>query len=112
MADHCVYFIAMAAPTPVIKVGLCLSGNMRSRLQQTQTHTPYDVKLLGAVKGDRKLERAMHLKLIAFHVRGEWFQDNPVVRAFINEWMLTHPHASGEVAIDRKDHLRRFKVAA
>ena len=54
-----------------IKIGF--SADPKSRLQQLQTGTPYELTMLGYVEGDFFHESHLHRHLSDFRVQGEWF---------------------------------------
>ena len=42
------------------------------------------MKLIGTVRGDRRLEKALHKRFDHLRVRGEWFWATPELLAFID----------------------------
>lgn len=73
-----VYFIQVGVDGPV-KIGL--SRNVKGRMRSLQTAHPQRLTLLGAVDGDAELEAALHAKLAAHRLSGEWFAPHPDVMA-------------------------------
>lgn len=69
------YFIQVEDPNQhagPIKIGC--ARDVRARLSQLQTSSPYDLWLIGYVPGGEKLERELHKKYAHLHLRGEWFR--------------------------------------
>ena len=66
-----------------VKIGVARS--LGKRLMGLQCGTPYDLKLLGAVRGDYALERELHRKFEMHAHRGEWFINHPEIL----EWFLS-----------------------
>lgn len=67
--DGAVYFIA--AGEDAVKIGWALIPERR--LTALQIGNNVALRFLGSVPGSRADERAMHRRLSAFHVRGEWY---------------------------------------
>ena len=78
--NRVVYFVRCC---DFVKVGI--ASDMRDRLQTLQVGCPYELTLMGTVRGASKAERALHLALNAFHARGEWFMAPPIVRKAIRD---------------------------
>lgn len=78
-----VYFIQCGA---FVKIGQ--GGNLRKRIKYIETHTPYEVRLLGVVPcfrdQCRREELALHLRFQHLHHRLEWFHLTPEITAFID----------------------------
>ncbi len=66
----------------LIKIGT--SANLKNRWSAIQAES-----LLGFEYGDRNLEIARHQQFDAYHSHGEWFDNNAVLRAHINEVCVT-----------------------
>lgn len=94
-----VYF-AMQAKR--IKIGI--AANVQSRLLNLQSDTGGPVELIASVAGTPALERALHMKLKAHRIEGEWFHDCPEVRAAIQNSLNNFPAAP-----DRTERLRTAK---
>ena len=73
-----VYFIALHE---VIKIGV--AGDVADRVSALQVGCPYELKLLGSIKGGPRAETALHAALGIYRVRGEWFMAPKEVRAAI-----------------------------
>lgn len=73
-----VYFIALHE---VIKVGV--TGDVADRVSALQVGCPYELELLGSIKGDPRAEAALHAALCIYRVRGEWFMAPKEMRAAI-----------------------------
>lgn len=75
-----VYFIECG---DYIKIGYATS--IRTRLASLAVATPYPLKVLATVDGDRHTEFALHTRFAdAFH-RGEWFRKTPELLVFIDQ---------------------------
>lgn len=77
-----IYFIQAGHDGP-IKIGVT-GSEVSKRLRAIQTTAPHTLSLLGQVPGNRSQESAVHRKLSASLIRGEWFSPTPEVRAFID----------------------------
>ena len=64
-----------------IKIGH--SKNPEKRLSNIQTSNPKKVKLLWEFFGNIRFEYKIQRIFQKYHVRGEWFKDNEVLRTFI-----------------------------
>ena len=69
--DGYVYFIQVDVDGP-IKIGF--AADIRDRMSNLQTSSPYDLKLLAWFEGTVADERAMHAKFSQHRLRGEWFR--------------------------------------
>lgn len=76
-----VYFIE-DREARAIKVGWT-SRDPAKRLRVLQTGCPRPLALMGSVEGSKGDEKALHDRLRAYRLRGEWFSDCPEVRAQI-----------------------------
>jgi hypothetical protein len=72
------YFIELQGH---IKIGR--ADNWKKRLHSVQTNSPFQARLLLAIKGTDGRERALHELFKAHRVRGEWFVDHPEIREYI-----------------------------
>ena len=82
VAPRCsgIYFIESRSEQ-VIKIGF--ATNIHERVRDHQTSNPSPLLFLGFVPGDRREERALHLRFAADRVRGEWFAPSHELRSFI-----------------------------
>jgi len=76
-----VYFVQQGKSGP-IKIGFSKNG-WRSRLSAIQVGNPYQLDMIKAVKGDRKLETKIHSKFNKFKMVGEWFEPHPTLLKYI-----------------------------
>lgn len=65
-----VYFIQVNQSGP-IKIGY--STSVSSRLESLRISSPYDLNLLGTIKGGKSAEQKLHKRFKHLHIRGEWF---------------------------------------
>lgn len=81
-----VYFIATEADQPTVKIGK--ANNVKARLKELQTGSPFKLSVLGRVKcGSAKkslqIESKAHSDLAAHRLHGEWFALVPEVEAYL-----------------------------
>jgi hypothetical protein len=84
MNEDIVYFI-LDTDSNAVKIGYTTLKGLKRRLENLQVGTPNDLRLLGAVWGDRKTEKLLHKKFINAHIRGEWFTYTPDMNDYLNE---------------------------
>ena len=84
MNENIIYFI-LDTYSNAVKIGYTTIKGLRRRLQTLQTGTPYELRLLGAVWGDKKIEKQLHEKFHYSHIRGEWFHYTKELEEFIAE---------------------------
>lgn len=68
-----IYFIG-SDEHPYVKIGY--TDNLYRRLTKMQSDSPFKLKLLRQVEGDRLLEEKIQNRFAPFHVRGEWYLCN------------------------------------
>ncbi len=76
-----IYFVA--AGKRAVKIGT--ARNVKSRLAALQTANHEPLRVLGSIRGDRYVERAIHRKFAKLRIRGEWFRARKRLFAFIEE---------------------------
>lgn len=92
-----------------IKIGI--ATNVQARLSQLRTGAGAPVKLIARVGGDLVTERALHRKLKAHRIDGEWYHDCSDVRAAIQN--SVNNFTPGEsVAEIRRATAGKFKAVA
>jgi hypothetical protein len=64
-----------------IKIGFSARATVRVRGLQTASADP--ISLLGVMPGSRAVERSLHEKFRALHIRGEWFRAAPRLLQYI-----------------------------
>lgn len=74
-----VYFIR-AGDGP-IKIGIAC--DLDRRLREIQIHHFDELRVVATVGGGMKLERELHKRFAAHHIRGEWFAPHPDILAEI-----------------------------
>lgn len=72
MNDNIVYFI-LDTYSNSVKIGYTTITGLSKRLETLQIGTPYELKLLGALWGNQKIEKQIHKQFSSSHIRGEWF---------------------------------------
>lgn len=78
-----VYFITTDHPGFPIKIGISESHHMR--VTGLQTGLPYSVKVIAVVPTDDPVfERRLHRKFDHLRLRGEWFEQDSELLAFID----------------------------
>lgn len=76
-------------PTNIYAISCCgyvkfgFARDVKARLKALATSNPFPLKLEASVAADARLERAIHLHLCKFWVRGEWFVFSPEVEGVI-----------------------------
>lgn len=85
-----VYFME-AVGSGYIKIGI--SGTSGLRINQLQTGCPFPLQLLAEAPGGLTLEQGLHTRFQRLHFRGEWFRDDPELRAVIAEHAAANQNA-------------------
>lgn len=83
--NHCtreglIYFVKCMH---LVKIGFAI--NVERRFRSLKTISPFDMELLGSIEGTITGERAIQVRLKAYHHRGEWFRYDPILRKLIKE---------------------------
>jgi hypothetical protein len=73
-----VYLLQSQGTDGVVKLGW--TQDIHKRVRDLRAHHPHDLHLVAALPGSRKLEAALHKRLAARQLRGEWY-----VREVIDE---------------------------
>ncbi len=76
-----VYFVSCGIADFPIKIGY--ATNVEARLRSIQVSLPFEVKLLGALPGDREKERSLHVAFSHLRMRNEWFRRDPELMKYI-----------------------------
>jgi hypothetical protein len=84
MNESLVYFI-LDTYSNSVKIGYTTIKGLKKRLETLQIGTPYELKLLGATWGDKKVEKTIHKRFYSSHIRGEWFHYTKELEDFISE---------------------------
>lgn len=66
-----------------VKIGY--ADNVEARLSGLQTANPHDLTVLATQPGSGAVERDLHARFKAHHVRGEWFRLAPEIVEYISE---------------------------
>lgn len=77
---HVVYFVR-AGVNGRIKIGT--TSSIARRIEGLNSHNPEPVELLATVRGDRRLEQALHEKFAAYRLHHEWFEPAPELLTYI-----------------------------
>lgn len=85
--NNWIYFLQ--AESGPVKIGIARSP--KDRLRQVQTHTHEEVRLIGVMPGNFKIERELHKRFRAFHIRGEWFNFSEEIQKLIAENPVPDP---------------------
>lgn len=57
-------------------------------MSQLQVGCPLELRLVGILPGGRSEEKALHRKLLAYRVRGEWYRRrDPQTDEELQEWL-------------------------
>lgn len=88
--DGYVYFIH-ASLGNTVKIGY--STDPEDRLSHLQSAHARELKLLGVLEGNRKMEKQLHRAFRGYRIRGEHFRMTGAVLAFINQEVVEKPIA-------------------
>lgn len=80
-----VYFIQQADSGP-IKIGYT-DRDIKERLGELQTGNGAELHLLGAIEGTLQTERALHIILSTYKIRGDWFEPAETVLGTIRTFL-------------------------
>jgi len=80
-AHAAVVYFARASQSGLIKIGC--TTNLRGRMSALRSRTHGTFEFLGALQGDRTVERGMHMKFAPHNFQSEWFRDVPEIREFV-----------------------------
>lgn len=83
-----VYFVE-AVGTDLVKIGF--SRDLARRFSALQAHGGATLRLLAAVPGTEKRERAIHKRFAGDRAHGEWFKRTPQLSARIDRARERHP---------------------
>ncbi len=78
-----IYFIENLE-TKHIKIGF--TTDIKNRLSNLQTSSPYELKVLAVCEGNDKTEKELHIKFNDYHTRGEWFNPNKELIDYISQF--------------------------
>jgi len=79
-----VYFIGAEAGDGSIKIGYTASGHPQGRLSELQVGNASVLELIGYIPNvNRAFEAAAHGFFSGIRIRGEWFQESSIIRAFV-----------------------------
>lgn len=67
-----IYFIE-AKGSDAVKIGW-VNADLQRRVQQLQCGCPHELIVVGTVPGTRLMEQKLHLEMVGYMVRGEWFE--------------------------------------
>jgi hypothetical protein len=93
-----VYFLESGGS---IKIGR--TADLATRMGSLRSSSAIDVRLIGAVLGGKRLEKAIHEELVSFAERGEWFRDDPIVRRIIDRVLRGGIRGEAAAALTAKD---------
>jgi len=77
-----VYFVQSRLGGP-IKIGL--TTELSQRLKQLQNESPIPLQIVGALRGDEKVEAAIHERFRKLRLHGEWFEPSTELVEFIRQ---------------------------
>lgn len=77
-----VYFVECPA-RGLIKIGF--ATDLSARIRTMRTSATDEIRLIGSFEGTRRTERALHARFLQSRKFGEWFEDGPDLRAYIDE---------------------------
>jgi hypothetical protein len=91
-----VYVIGQLDGTGPVKIGWSFSPE--ARLSQLQVGSPVRLLLIGSVPGTVEDEQALHARLAAYRLHGEWFSRSPAVEDAVTRF---RKYLSPTEAVDR-----------
>ena len=85
MNESFIYCIQAGDDTGPVKVGITDSIDQRLPSLQNGNHLGLSVRALISCKKQHVLsfEKALHTKMSKYHIRGEWFEYNPMIANII-----------------------------
>lgn len=98
-----IYFIE-AAGAGAVKIGW-VNADLPRRLQQLQCGSPHDLVVAGTVPGTRRMEQKLHLGMVGYTVRGEWFEAEAAKSVYARILAVGFEQAIAELAA-RVDAIR------
>lgn len=100
-----VYFIQMDDNhTNPIKIGF--SQEPKKRLKILDYNSPYGLKMIGYIDGDRKLEKEIHKKFKKYNIRGEWFQPSEAILDYLEKTIFMENTPS----LSLTDAIKKYKL--
>lgn len=78
-----VYFIQLVDQNQNIKIGY--TNNIEERIKTLQISSPYEIRLLGFMKGNISLEKSIQKMFANIKILGEWFHPSKELIEFINK---------------------------
>jgi len=87
-----VYFVECPA-RGLIKIGF--TADIRNRMRTLRTSATDAIRLIGSIEGTRRDEMALHARFMRRRKFGEWFEDCPEIRAYIQENLPVHAASGG-----------------
>ena len=85
-----IYFL-LSDKHNALKIGFT-RNNLKQRLKDYFTHTPYDYDVLGAIKGTMMDERILHRRFVRYKIRGEWFNYSDELREYVEKVILENAY--------------------
>lgn len=82
-----VYFVQAVRAPKRIKVGF--SSNVDVRFASLRSACPYNIRMLGHIRGTRVTEAALHEFLRPYRTHGEWFENRRDVRVVLARLLLS-----------------------
>lgn len=78
-----IYFIQAGEKGP-IKIGLAERPTTRKKDLQTAHYD--ELRIIGVMEGDNKLEDELHFRFEAYRIRGEWYKPEPVIYKYVEDY--------------------------
>lgn len=84
-----VYFVQAGGDGGPIKIGVSRPERVHRRVREIQCGNHLELRILGMVPGERRLEGHLHMLFGNQRMRGEWFSASPEMVGFIHD--ITEP---------------------
>lgn len=85
--DH-LYFIRSNCSVGFIKIGI--AARPSKRFEAIEVSSPYTIRILAVIHGNRSEELRLHAKFEHLRVRGEWFRPGPELLRYIDSIQPQH----------------------
>lgn len=90
-----IYFVQVENDGP-IKIGF--AADIHKRISELQIANPYELSLIGCMRGDKEKEKRLHKKFVKYWIRGEWFKPG--------KKLLKYIYTYGNASPDNTDVIR------
>ena len=95
-----VYAIRTLSDPVYIKFGI--ARNVQRRRTDLQIASPFELEVLGAFRGTILQERALHMSLVKYRLRGEWFRYEGKAKEIADYFSDSNWSAIGAFLVDAR----------